>query len=152
MQNARMWTHGPGFGVCQSDCMTTAFDAILKAEMGQARGSNFFPSVPVFFTWICISSCHKQQSLSRSLCHIPTFCCSLPRASSELLSEKPRLQSVPEPVKIFFGKKQKSLLHRALCGLAWPGALLSYSTAEKCLFCLNRFIIQILLYSCLLSL
>lgn len=152
MQKALMWTHSPGFGVCQSSHMTAASDVNLKAEMGLARGPSFFPFIPVLFTWICISSGHEQQSLSRSLCHVPTFCRSLPSASSELLSEEPRLQPVPEQAKVFFGKKQKSLPHGAPRSLAWPSAALSYSAAEERLFCLNRFINQIMLYSCLLSL
>lgn len=124
--------------------------SILRAEMGLARAPRFFPFVPMLFAWICISSGHEEQSLSRSLCHVPTFCRSLPSASSELVSEEPRLQPVPEQAKVFFGKKQKSLLHGAPHSSAWPRAALSYSTAEEHLFCLNRFINQILLYSCLL--
>lgn len=141
----------PGFGVRQSGCVTAASN-VLRAQMGLARGPSFFPFVLVFFAWIYISSGHEQQSLRKSLCHVPTFCLSLPSTSSKLLSEEPRLQFVPEQAKVFFGKKQKSLPHGALCSLMWPRAALSYSAAEERLFCLKRFINQILLYSCLLSL
>lgn len=132
--------------------MTAASDVVLRAQMGLARGPSFFPFVLVLFAWIYISSAHEQQSLSRSFYHIPTFCLSLPSTRSELFSEEPRLQFVPEQAKVFFGKKQKSLPHGALCSLTWPRAALCYSAAEERLFCLKRFINQILLYSCLLSL
>ena len=151
MQNALLWTHSLAFSVRQSGHMTVS-DVVLKAEMELAGGPSFLPFTPVLFAWICVSSDHEEQSLSRSLCHVPTFCCSLPRASSELLSEEPRFQAVPEQAKVFFGKKQKSLPLGALHSSAWPRAALSYSAAEECLFCLNRFINQILLYPCLLSL
>lgn len=62
------------------------------------------------------------------------------------------MQPVSEQAKVFFGKKQKSFLHGAPRGSARPRAALSCGAAEKRLVCLNMFVNQILLYSCLLSL